>query len=172
MQKFHLGQKLLKILVFCLFEGNCRLLFDSTGDSATERSEKSLRSLLKNFRTVTQKVAGSNPARGGITKLPERTNDLFFIKLIFLLPFKIETKYFAKFNLPKKSKEWTYYKVNWFFCESHYPKAWNRHIYGRCFSKRFSFMFWICWTYYEEKKSISAPPFHARALKDFAASIL
>ena len=33
MQKFDLGQKLLTILVFCLFERNCRLLLDLTGDS-------------------------------------------------------------------------------------------------------------------------------------------
>ena len=32
MQKFDLEQKLLTILVFCLFERNRRLLLDSTGD--------------------------------------------------------------------------------------------------------------------------------------------
>ena len=37
MQKFDLDQKLLMILVFCLFKRNRRLLFDPTGDSATER---------------------------------------------------------------------------------------------------------------------------------------
>ena len=37
MQKFDLDQKLLTILVFCLFKRNRRLLFDPTGDSATER---------------------------------------------------------------------------------------------------------------------------------------
>ena len=32
-QKFDQGQKLLMIFVFCLFERNCRLFFQSTGDS-------------------------------------------------------------------------------------------------------------------------------------------
>ena len=49
MQKYYLHQKLLAILVFCLFKQNCRLFFDSTGDSASERLQKSLKIWLKIF---------------------------------------------------------------------------------------------------------------------------
>ena len=59
MQKFHLGQKLLTILVFCLFERNCRLFFQSTGDSVTERSERSLRIFLKIFKTNVKRILQS-----------------------------------------------------------------------------------------------------------------
>ena len=37
MKKFGLDQNLLMILVFCLLKRNRRLLFDPTGNSATER---------------------------------------------------------------------------------------------------------------------------------------
>ena len=43
MQKFGLDQKVLTILVFCLFKRNRRLLLDSTGDSATEKLKTSLK---------------------------------------------------------------------------------------------------------------------------------
>ena len=43
MQKFDLDQKLLALLVFCHFKRNRRLLFDSTGNSATKRIVISLK---------------------------------------------------------------------------------------------------------------------------------
>ena len=52
MQKFDLEQKLLTILVLCLFKRNRRLLVNPTGDSATERLYKSFKIWLKNFEKI------------------------------------------------------------------------------------------------------------------------
>ena len=50
MEKFGLVQKLLTNLIFCLFEGNRRLFFELTGDTAAERVHKSLKTWLDFFR--------------------------------------------------------------------------------------------------------------------------
>ena len=81
MQKFNLEQKLLTILVFCLFKRNRRLLLDSTGDSSDSVTED----LVPNFQNFTirkfgivdkgldcgEKVLGSNPVKDEMSMFPE-----------------------------------------------------------------------------------------------------
>ena len=50
MQIYGLNQKLLAILVFCLFKRNCRLLSNPTGDTADEKKYESVSKNLKNFQ--------------------------------------------------------------------------------------------------------------------------
>ena len=89
MQKHYLDQKLLAILVLCLFKRNCRLFFDSTGDSASERLQKSLKIWLKIFdffpirkfgivdkrSNCDAKVSGLNPVTEEVSKFPDCTKD-------------------------------------------------------------------------------------------------
>ena len=72
------------ILVFCLFKRNRQLLFDSTGDSATERLQKISQDLAqvfykkkfnRKFGIVMHKVAGSSLARDETSKFPDGTKD-------------------------------------------------------------------------------------------------
>ena len=52
MQMHGLDKKLLTIFVFCLFKRNRQLLPDPTGDSATERLQKSFNIWLKNLEKI------------------------------------------------------------------------------------------------------------------------
>ena len=52
MQIYGLDQKLLEILVFCLLKRNRRLLLKPTGDSVTERLQKSFNIWLKNLEKI------------------------------------------------------------------------------------------------------------------------
>ena len=104
MQKCHLDQKLLTILFFCLFIRNCQLFFNSTGGSASERRQKSLKIWIKFFWIfgIVDKVSDCDAKGPGfeschrrrfkVSRLNKRRNGPFCSRVHKSLNFKISTK--------------------------------------------------------------------------------
>ena len=132
MQKHYLDQKLLAILVFCLFKRNCRLFFDSTGDSASERLKKSLTIGLKIFDFfyirkfgIVDKGSDCNTKGPGfesrhirsfkVSRLQKRAKLPLFSRAYKALIFISTIFYFAKFHYPLLiPNEWPLSKGNRF----------------------------------------------------------